>query len=247
MNCKTWPVPKIAVLAVAFLLSAAGHAFALSFTFSDKDFFAGASWGSMDVVVVSADTLSVTYAASSSGVIPPGSQATSFAFATDGTLASVTNPLNATYTWDVDSLTWVQYTGNLLTNGNGGLSQLSNADEFNPQPAKNTAYWFEFAATDPSTNGGQNTNGSGQINPPGVLPGQTDIFYLSFTGAPDFTAPTFDLAGFVDLTGVRLQSTEPINGGSVFLGGQPVPEPGTILLLGSGLLGIGLMRRKKIS
>lgn len=235
MGTNRWHSMQIVTLAATLILASAGRASALSFTFSDDDYLGGASWGTMDIVVTDSNTLAVTYAASAS--IPSGSQATAFAFATDGTLTAMTNPADGAFSTDQDGYTWKIY-----SKDSGTLPQLANADEFSPQPNKNSTFWFDFAATE----GAATT-----ITPPGVLPGQTDVFYLDFTGTPDFTSATFDLAGFVDLTGVRLQSLPTdINGGSLFLGGQtptnPVPEPSTMLLLSMGILGLGLMRRKKI-
>ncbi|WP_318258226.1 PEP-CTERM sorting domain-containing protein [Geobacter anodireducens] len=57
----------------------------------------------------------------------------------------------------------------------------------------------------------------------------------------------------MELTAVRLMGlSNDINGGSLFLAGKsedgnhaPVPEPGTILLLGIGIAGLGLYRMKR--
>jgi hypothetical protein len=188
--------------------------------------YGGYYWGTMTIDVFDADTLSVRYDASSS--IPADSQATGFAFAFNPSSTvpiSVSDPLNSAFAWDQNNLDWV-----LLTNLNAI-----------PNPANSSTITKNDFYAGASEGTGNN------ITPPGILPGQSDIFYLNFSGV-DFSAIGFILDDFFELGGVRLQSLpDSINGGSLFLvgGPTPVPEPGTMMLLGSGLIGLAAWGRKK--
>jgi hypothetical protein len=213
----------IAVIAIVFITMSAN---ALTITFSDKDFLGGVSWGTMEITATSSNTLKVRYDAAASSMIPVGSQVTGFGF----TFKPVTLiPTSITNSSSGMTLNWIK-----LTNLNA-IPNPSNGDEFTPPITK---FDYFYGATEGNAN---------NINPPGITPGNFDIFSLTFTGAPDLTA--LDLASFVQFTGIRLQGLpNNINGGSLFLAGKepsaPVPEPATLILIGSGLLGLAGFRKK---
>ena len=226
---KLYSVP-FGFLITVFLLTSA-HA--LSFSFSDKDFLGGASWGTMEITVFDADELQVRYDAASSAVIPDDSEVTGFGFTfvPNTTLPGpIRNPLDGDFDGDRDDLNW------LRLNNLNAIPQPANGDEFSPNITKDDYY---FGVTE-----GDNNN----FSPPGILPGEYDVFYLNFSGL-DFNNINFNLNNFVALTGIRLQSLpQEINGGSLFLasGGVPIPEPVSMLLFGTGLVGIGGYIRKKV-
>ncbi len=213
------------------LLYAVTKAEAITFTFSDNDFLSGASWGKMEISVSGTSGVMISYEAAPDSVIPSGAQVTGFGFAFDSTIPTgVTNPADGDFTGDENDLDWI-----MLSNLNA-IPQPANRNEFIPQIDK-TDY------TSGVTEGNSNN-----FNPPGILPGEFDVFFLNFTGV-NLTTPL--LTDFVNLTGIRLQSLPEniINEGSLFLAGNgvPTPEPTTIALFGIGLVGLaGAAARRKL-
>lgn len=193
--------------------------------------YLGTSYGTMTISVQDFNSLAVRYDASSSPPIPSGTEATGFGFTFVPVTTipnSVSNPTNGEFTWDRNDLNWIPLTNLNAIPNPANSSTITKAD-------------FYFGATEGNAN---------NINPPGILPGQSDIFYLNFSGV-NFSAQTFDLDNFISVTGVRLQSLpNDINGGSLFLAGggngTSVPEPKTLFLLGGGLLGLVGYGRKRM-
>jgi hypothetical protein len=198
------------------------------YTFSDQDFYGGASWGTLYVTQANATTLMVRFdflpSSPAIATDSQGAQATGFGFAFRNLLpVSITNPGAGFMAGDRDDLNWTVL-GNL-----NALPQPANGDEFFPKITKDS-YTFGATEGDP-----------GNITPPGIGIGETDIFFLNFADAI--------LESDVTLTGVRLQALSgEINEGSLFLAGRPpdtpVFEPGTLMMLGSGLVGLAVMGRR---
>jgi hypothetical protein len=219
----------MALLSLILVFQVTESSAAVIYTFSDNDFLGGASWGTMTVTAYNSNTLMIRYDAAPSSIIPSGSEVTGFGFTFSSTVPnSVINPLPADFSGDRDDLNWT-----ILSNLNA-IPNPSNGDEFVPPITK-----FDYSA-------GVTEGNSNNINPPGILPGEFDVYYVYFTSVPDLNG--LSLNDFISITGIRIQClpTNEIGVGSLFLAGQEtVPETSALLLLGSGLLGFALYNGRR--
>jgi hypothetical protein len=134
--------------------------------------------------------------------------------------------------------------GNLITGVSGFTTSLSTFDLIGDPTFNNTIKASPYPFFDL---GGSSTNDSwlgGGSPPGGIAVGQTGIFTFSLTGS--------ELLGLNDLS--FFNTGDPwfaarfrgfIDGGSDKVPANPVPEPASILLFGTGLVVLGFARRFK--
>ncbi len=112
--------------------------------------------------------------------------------------------------------------------------------------------WTDFHFTTGAVGLGSATFSLGTTPPPYVGPGTATL--SAFGSVPDDFKNVLDITGLSIANGTHYISTVNVAGGEFFVvGGNPttdggpsaVPEPSTMLLIGSGLIGLAAYGRKK--
>jgi len=204
--------------------------------------FAGAS------ATVRADTITVTGVdtkqfSTATVVCEFNSQTNTFTFTITNTSAITQPTSTATITsigFDLPPL------GNASASGLNGFTgmqapSLSSTFTFSDADLGNVPHGFNSAVLDFGFLTGNSGNfNSGNPND-GLAPGESASFVVSGAAFTGFTEEQICNAIFV-----RFQNVNTGEGSDVGVPGNPIPEPSTILLLGSALIGLGGFARRKL-
>ena len=172
------------------------------------------------------------------------SQTNTFTFTITNTSAITTPGSTSTITgigFDLPPL------GNASASGLNGFTgmqapSLSSNFVFTDADAGNVPHGFNSAVLDFAFLTGANFNG-GNVND-GLLPGESASFTVSGAAFAGFTEEEICNAIFVRFQNVPLNAPGG-EGSDVGVPGEPIPEPSSILLLGSALIGLGGYARRK--
>lgn len=201
---------------------------------------------------VRADTITVTGV--DSGQFSTATVVCEFNSQTNTFTFTITNTSAITQPGSTSTITGIGFDlpplGNASASGLNGFTgmqapSLSSNFDFSDADLGNVSHGFNSAVLDFGFTTGPSGNfGGGSVND-GLLPGESASFTVSGAAFTGFTESQICNAIFVRFQDVPEAAGS--GGSDVGVSGNPVPEPSTIMLLGSALLGLGGYARRKLN
>ncbi|HKY45397.1 MAG TPA: PEP-CTERM sorting domain-containing protein [Pyrinomonadaceae bacterium] len=200
---------------------------------------------------VRADTITIVGA--NSGQFSTATVVCEFNSQTNTLTFTITNTSAITTPGSTSTITGIGFdlppTGNANAAGLNGFTgsqapSLSSDFDFSDADLGNVPAGFGNVVLDFGfTTGGSGNFAGGSVND-GLLPGESASFTVSGAAFTGFTEEQICNAIFVRFQNVPLAGGS--GGSDVGTPGEPIPEPSSILLLGSALIGLGGYARRKL-
>jgi len=200
---------------------------------------------------VRADTITIVGA--NSGQFSTATVVCEFDSATNTLTFTITNTSAITTPGSTSTITGIGFdlppTGNASASGLNGFTgmqapSLSSTFDFSDADLGNVPAGFGNVVLDFGFTTGPSGNFSGGSVNDGLLPGESASFMVSGAAFTGFTEEQICNAIFVRFQNVPLAGGS--GGSDVGVPGEPIPEPSTILLLGTALIGLGGYARRKL-